>query len=173
MSLLSNIDKGLERLMYNRLYIFLEMNSVIWGLQFGFRQKYSTFHVLIHLTDKIRRQLHSGNFACVIFFDLQKVFDTVDHDILIQKLNHYGIRGVANNLFSSYLQKLEYVSINSFNSKFEHIHCGVPEGSILGPLLFLIYINYLNRGIRNCLVHHIVDDTSLLNCNNLMKRMNK
>ena len=71
------------------------MNSVIYDLQFVFRQKYSTSHALIHLTDKIREQLDSGNFACGIFVDLQKAFDTVDHVILIQKLNHYGIRRVA------------------------------------------------------------------------------
>ena len=103
-SLLSNIDKVLERLMYNCLYNFLEMNSVIYNLQFDLRQKYSTSHVLIHLTDKIREQLDSGNFACEIFLDFQKAFDAVDHDILIQKLNHYGFRGVANNWFPSYLQ---------------------------------------------------------------------
>ena len=99
------------------------MNSVIYDLQFGYRQKYSTCHALIQLTDKIR-----------------------EHDILIYKLNQYGIRGVANNRFSSYLQNQssQYVSINGFNSKLEHIHCGVPLGSILGPLLFLIYINDLN-----------------------------
>ena len=78
-------------------------NRVIYDLQFGFRQKYSTFHALIRLTDKTREQLDSGNFTCGIFVDLKKEFDTVDHDILIQKLNHYGIRGVANNWFSSYL----------------------------------------------------------------------
>ena len=85
-SLLSNIDKVLERLMYNRLYNFSEINSVIYDLQFGFRQKYSTSRALIHLTDKIRQQLDSGNFACGIFVDLQKAFDTVDYDILIQKI---------------------------------------------------------------------------------------
>ena len=172
--LLSNIGKVLERLMYNRLYNLLEMNSVIYYLQFGYAQKYSTSHTLIHLTDKIREQLDSRNFACVIFFDLQKVFDTVDHDIPIQKLNNYGIRGVANNKFSSYLQnRSEYVSINGFNSKLEHIQCGVSQGSILGPLLFLTYINDLNCTIRYCLVHHFVDDTNLLNYNNSVKRMNK
>ena len=112
-------------------------------MKFGFRQKYSTSHAfLIHL-QTIRDQLDSGNFACGIFVDLQKASDTVDHDILTQKLNH--IRGVANNWFSSYLQnRSQYVSINGFNSKLEHIHCGVPLGSILGPLLFFIYINDLN-----------------------------
>ena len=87
--------------------------------------------------------------ACEIFVDLQKAFDTVDHDILIQKLNCYGIRRVANNWFSSCLQnQLQYVSINGFNSKLKKIHCGVPLGSILGPLLFFIYINDLNYAIR-------------------------
>ena len=87
--LLSNIDKVLERLMCNRLYNFLELKSVIYDLQFGFRQIYSASHALVHLTDKIREQLDSGNFVCGIFVDLQKAFDTVDHDIFIQKLNHY------------------------------------------------------------------------------------
>ena len=150
------------------------MNSVIYNLQFGFRQKYSTTHALIHLTDKIREQLDSGNFTCGIFFDLQKAFDIEDHDILIQKLNNYSIRGVANNWFSSYLQnQLQYVSINGFNSKLEYIHCGSPQGSILGPLLFLIYINYLNCAIRYCSVHHFEDDTNLPNYNNSVKRTNK
>ena len=90
--------------MCNRLYNFLELNSVIYDLQFGFRQTYSTSHALIHLTDKIREQLDSGNFACGIFVDLQKAFAAVDHDIHIKKLNHYGVRRVANNWFSSYLQ---------------------------------------------------------------------
>ena len=103
------------------------MNSVIYDLQFGFRQKYLTFHALNNLTDKIREQLDSANFACGIFVDLQKAFDTIDHGSLIQKLNYYGIRGVTNNWFSSYLQnRWQYFSINDFNSKLEHIHCSVP-----------------------------------------------
>ena len=72
--------------MYNQLYNFLELNSVIYDFQFGFRKKYSTSHALIHLTDKIRKQLDSGDFACGIFVDLQKAFDTVDHDIITEKL---------------------------------------------------------------------------------------
>ena len=118
------------------------MNSVIYDLQFGFGQKYSTSHALIHLTEKMREQLDSGHFACGIFVDLENPFDTVDHDILIQTLNHYGITGVANNWFSPYLQnRLQYVSINGFNSNLEHIHCGLLQGSILGAVLFLIYTN--------------------------------
>ena len=93
----------LEGPMYNHLNRFLEKNSVIYDFQFGFRQKYSTSHALNHLNDKIRQQQDSGNVTCEIFVDLQVAFDTVDHDILIQKLYHYDIRAVANNWFLSYL----------------------------------------------------------------------
>ena len=145
-SLLSTIDKVLGRLMYNHLYNLLEMSSGNYDLRFGLRYKYSTTDALIHLTDKIRKQLDIGNFSCKIFIDLQKAFDMVAHDILTQKLNHYGIRGVANNWFSSYLpNRLQHVSINGFNFNLEHI-----RGSVLGPLSFLIYINDLNHPIRYC-----------------------
>ena len=103
--------------MYNRLHKFLETNNLIYSLQFGFSQKHSASHALIHLTDKIREQLDKGNFACGIFVDFQKAFDTVDPQILIQKLNYHGIRGIANNWFSSYLQnRTQFFSINGFDS---------------------------------------------------------
>ena len=114
--LLSNIDKILERIMYNRLYKFLETNNLIYSLQFGFRQKHSTSHALIHLTDKIGEQLDKGHFACSIFVDFQKAFDNVDHQILIQKSNYYGIRGIKNNWLSSYVQnRTQFVSINGID----------------------------------------------------------
>ena len=123
-------------------------------MQFGFRQKHSTSHALIHLTDKSREQLDKGNFACGIFVDFQKAFGTVDHQILIPKLNYYGIRGIANDWFSSYLQnRTQFVSINGFDSNDKAICCGVPQGSILGPILFLIYINDLHFAIKYCKVH--------------------
>ena len=84
--LLSNIDKILERLMYNRLYNFLEKKEIIMSLQSGFRQKYSTTHALIHLTDKIRHEIDKGNYACGIFVDFQKAFDTIDHHILLNTM---------------------------------------------------------------------------------------
>ena len=173
-SLLSNIDKILERLMYKRLYSFIEQNELIFPLQFGFRQKHSTSHALIHLTEKIREQLDKGNYGCGIFVDFQKAFDTVDHTILLKKLEHYGIRGIANNWFSSYLcNRKQYVSINGYNSDVLDITCGVPQGSILGPLLFLIYINDLHMAIKYCKVHHFTDDTNLLNFSTSITSINK
>ena len=137
-------------------------------------KKYSISHPLISLTDKIREQLHSGNFACGIFVDPQKLFGTVDHDILIQNLTLYDIRRVANNCFPWCIRnRLHYVSINGFHSNLKHIHCGVPQGSILGRLLFSIYLNDLNRTTRYCSVHHFADDTNLSNYNNSVNRMKK
>ena len=124
--------------MYTRLYKFLDIHNCIYNLQFGFREKHSTNHALFSITEKIRESLDNNNFACGIFIDLQKAFDTVNHDILLQKLNHYGIRGVANAWFKSYLSnRTQFVSINGFESNTKNINVGVPQGSVLGPLLFL------------------------------------
>ena len=172
-SLLSNIEKKLEKLMYKRLYTFLNNNN-IYNLQFGFRQQYSTSHVLINITENIRKALDDGNIGCGVFVDLQKAFDTVDHQILLAKLNHYGIRGVSNDWFKSYLSnRNQYVSINGYESGLAALNCGVPQGSVLGPLLFLLYINDLNQAIKFCKVHHFADDTNLLCLSNSIKKLNK
>ena len=112
-SLLSNIEEILEKLMYKRLYTFLDKNNVIYNLQFGFRQQYSTSHALITVTENIRKALDDGNIGCGVFVDLQKAFDTADHKTLLAKLNHYGICGVSNDCFKSCLSNCNhYVSIN-------------------------------------------------------------
>ena len=96
----------------------------------GFRQQYSTSHVLINITDNIRKALADGNIGCAVFVGLQKASDTVDHQILLAKLNHYGIRGVSNDWFESYLSNLnQYVSINSFDFGLTSLNWGVPQGS--------------------------------------------
>ena len=90
--------------MHKRLSNFLEKNKLIYSLQFGFRQNYSTSYALIHLTETIKQSLDQGLFSCGIFVDLQKAFDTVDHGILLGKLEHYGIRGITNKWFQTYLK---------------------------------------------------------------------
>ena len=139
-SLLSNIEKKLEKLMYKRLYTFLDYNNIIYDLQLGFIQQYSTSHALINITENIRKALDDGNIDCRVFTDLKKAFDTVDHQILLAKLSHYGICGVSNDWFKSDLSNHDqYVSINGYESGLAAINCGVPQGSVLGPLLFLLY----------------------------------
>ena len=162
-SLLSNISKLLERLMYKRFYNFLNVYNCISELQFGFRSQHSTSHTLVSITEKIREAIDTGHFACGVFIDLQKAFDTVDHKILIAKLEYYGVRGTAKNWFSSYLQnRKQYVTINGFKSSINNVEYGVPQGSVLGPLLFLMYINDLSISIKNSIVHHFADDTNIL-----------
>ena len=124
--------------MYKRLYTFLNNNNIIYNLQFGFRQQYSTSHALINITENIRKALDDGNIGCGVFVDLQKAFDTVDHQILLAKLNHYGIHRVSNDWFIFCLSKLhQYVSISGYDSGLAAINCGVPQGSALRPLLLL------------------------------------
>ena len=160
--------------MYKRLYTFLDNNSIIYDLQFGFRQQYYTSHALININEDIKKALDDGNIGCGVFIDLQNAFDTVDHQILLPKLNHYGIHGVSNDWFKSYLSnRNHYVSINGYESGLAAITCGVPQGSVLGPLLFLLYINDLNQAIKFCKVHHFADDTDLLCLSNSIKKLNK
>ena len=126
-SLLSNLEKILEKLMYSRIFKFLNDSNSIYPLQFGFRQKYSTTHALISLTEDIRKNLDEGNIGCGIFVDLQKAFDTVEHDILLAKLEHYGIRGLANEWLRSYLSnRKQYVSGNGHESSLASFLYGVP-----------------------------------------------
>ena len=99
------------------MYKFLDVNNCIYNLQFGFREKHSINHALFSITEKIREALDNNSFACGIFIDLQKAFDTVDHEILLHKLNHYGVRGIANTWFKSYLSnRKQFVSINGYES---------------------------------------------------------
>ena len=142
--LLSNIVKILEKIMHQRLSS-LDKNKLIYSLQFGFKQNYFTSYALIHLTETIKQCLDQVLFSCSIFVDLQKAFYTIGHDILLGKLEYYGIRGINDKWFETYLTVREqFVSLNGYNSECASLLIGVPRGSVLSSLLFLLYINDLN-----------------------------
>ena len=141
--------KFFEKLMHNRLIEFLEEKQILYYRQFGFRKDFSTNHAILTLLKSIQKALDDGQFPCGIFIGLEKAFDGVSHDILFEKLNHYGIRGISNDWFRSYLSDgTQLVSINGFNSDYKTVKYGVPQGSVLGLLLFLIFINDLNTAIK-------------------------
>ena len=173
-SLLSNINKIIEKLLHKRLYKFLSDSNSIYDLQFGFRQGHSTIHALTSLTEQIRKGLDSNKYVGGVFIDLQKAFDTVDHKVLLGKLEHYGIRGVANDLFKSYLNnRRQFVSIKGFNSEEKVMEYGVPQGSVLGPLLFLIYINDIHNALKHSTTRLFADDTNFLTENSSLDGLQK
>ena len=139
-----------------------------------FKKKTSTAHVLISLTENVEKAIDNKMFVSGVFVDLQKAFDTVDHNILLHKLSHYGIRDIANCWFSSYLSnRKQFVTINGFDSEIQFFQHGVPQGSVLGPLLFLIYINDLHNAIKFSQSFHFADDTCLLNIQNTISKINR
>ena len=161
-SLLPIFSKIFEKLIYSRMYSFLEKNNLLQDKQFGFRSKHSTTHALISLTESIKNFLDKKDIVSGIFIDLEKAFDTVNHSILCDKLNYYDFRGKFNDLIKSYLtNRKQFVSINGYDSTKLDITCGVPQGSTLGPLLFLLYINDLQNSLKFAKSSHFADDTCL------------
>ena len=130
--------------MYNRLVTFIEKHKLVNDLQFGFRKDRSAYMALIEAVDIVTNALDRGGTVLCVSLDLSKAFDTVNHMILMEKCDKYGIRGVAKEGLISYLNgRKQCVSYNGIKSKKEMISYGIPQGSILGPLLFLIFINDL------------------------------
>ena len=173
-SLLPVFSKIYEKLMYKRLYSFLKTQEILFSLQFGFQENHSIDHALISMTESIRSTLDDKQFGCGIFIDLHKAFDTVNHNILISKLEHYGVRGCALQWFQSYLSdRNQFVSINGSKSDLLKVTCGVPQGSVLGPLLFLIYINDLPNVTKKLQFYLFADDTNIYCQSNTLESLVK
>ena len=160
-SILSNLNKIIEKVIYNRLYSFFTKNNVLNNSQFGFRANHSTVMALSEFVEGVLNRFDKGEAVCAILLDLSKAFDSVDRKILLNKLECYGIRGKMQLLIKSYLtERKQFVKFCGYESTCEKIHVGVPQGSVLGPLLFLIHINDLQNN-TNLKVLNFADDTLL------------
>ena len=161
-SLLSSLSKVLEKLIHKRTVAFLKVHNIFCDSQFGFREKHSTSHALLSLVEKVAHALDSSYHMVGILLDFSKAFDTINHDILLHKLSHYGIRGKALEWFRSYLSdRKQFVFLDGHTSELRNINCGVPQGSLLGPLLFIIYINDFYRSSDMASFISFADDTNL------------
>ena len=170
----------MEKLIYSRLIKYLNKNSILHLNQYGFRSGLSTSHTLLDMVTITYDNINKMLYTLLIFIDYKKAFDTVCHKILLSKLEYDGIRGPALNLISSYLiHRTQCVSINDRLSALSHISYGVPQGSILGSLLFLLYINDINDvdTYSNDSIKQFADDTCLvineINLDKLKAKANK
>ena len=154
--------------------MFLNKHYILYERQFGFRHNHSTTNALLEITEKIKQGCDSGKYACGVFLDLQKAFDTINRDIFLKKLYHYGIREVAKNWFRLFLSdRMQFTSMNRTQSDKGELIYGVPQGSLPGALLFKLFINDLLKVFEFSTVHHFANDTNILLIKKSLKKMNR
>ena len=159
------ISRLFEKRIYDQLYQYMNGGGLLSPDQSGFRALHSIIIYLLKCTDDWFNGIDKGLLTGMIFIDLKKAFHTVDHEILCKKMAHYGVLGRELSWFKSYLDnRRQYCRVNSVDSNMENIEVGVPQGSCLGPILFLFYINDLPCIIKNSKVSMYADDTSLYHC---------
>ena len=162
----------MEHILYSQLYDYLSENGILSEKQFGFRKYHSTVAALLDATNSWYINMDRKMFNLVVFIDLKKAFDTVDHDILLKKIELYGIKGDALSVLTSYLtDRNQKCQVNGYLSSERNIKCGVPQGSILGPLFFLIYINDLPNCLTNTEARLFADDTNITAAGNNIKEV--
>ena len=160
--ILSPFSKTFERLIYNQQPSFVEKQNILYQFQFGFRKGCSTEQAILEITGNFKSALDNKLYTCGIFLDFTKAFDTVNHHILLKKIEKYGIRGLPLQWFSSYLNnRAQFVQIGNDKSDMLAVKCGVPQGSTLGPLLFLLYINDLPYSPDILQFRIFADDTNI------------
>ena len=175
-SLLPLLSKVFERVVLNQTEEFLSLNKVLCDYQSGFRKNHSTDTCLSFLNDKILKDFDDGLLTGMILIDLQKAFDTINHDILLKQLSIIGFSDYTVKWFQSYLSNRKFtVNLENSFSEVSNISCGVPQGSILGPLLFLIYVNDMPMAVK-CNLFLYADDTYLVfqskNVKDIEKQLN-
>ena len=161
-SVLPTLSKILEKAVHSQLITYLEENHLLNRSQFGFRSKRSTDLAVAYLVDSIRKEVDCGKLTGAVYVDLSKAFDTVSHAVILERLPSYGI--ISNELqwFTDYLfERRQYVIFNGTQSDTEYVTCGVPQGSTLGPLLFLIHFNDVDKCLQHSKIIIYADDTVL------------
>ena len=148
--------------------------KILYYKQYGFRKDFSTAHTIVNLIDNRESAIDNKQFVCEVFIDLKKAFNTVDHNVLLEKIQHYGIREIAHQWFKCYLEnRKQFVSINSVKSELDSVNYGAHQGAAFGPLLFLICINDLHYAIKASCPLYFVDGTCLLNIQSSIKTINR